>query len=62
MAEAQRPVLLYSGGKDSTVLAHIARKAFYPARTPLPLLHIDSTWEFRDVVAFRDRFANENNF
>ena len=54
VAEAERPVLLFSGGKDSTVLAHLALKAFYPARPPLPLLHVDSTWEFREVVELQN--------
>ena len=62
VAEARNPVVLFSGGKDSTVLAHLALRAFYPAPPPMPLLHVDSTWEFRDVVAFRDRFAHENGF
>lgn len=62
VAEADNPVLLFSGGKDSTVLAHLALKAFHPASPPLPLLHVDSTWEFADVLAFRDRFADENGF
>ncbi|MEO1965045.1 sulfate adenylyltransferase subunit CysD [Hyphomonas sp.] len=62
VAEAEHPVLLFSGGKDSTVLAHIALRAFYPSSPPLPLLHIDSTWEFRDVIDFRNRFAFENGF
>ncbi|HEY6894922.1 MAG TPA: sulfate adenylyltransferase subunit CysD [Rhodanobacteraceae bacterium] len=62
VAESSRPVLLFSGGKDSTVLAHLARRAFYPARPPLPLLHIDSTWEFRDLLAFRNRCADELGF
>lgn len=62
VAESSRPVLLFSGGKDSTVLAHLARRAFYPARPPLPLLHIDSTWEFRDLLAFRDRCADALGF
>lgn len=62
VAEAERPVLLFSGGKDSTVLAHLALKAFYPARPPLPLLHVDSTWEFREVVEFRDQFAKRHGF
>jgi sulfate adenylyltransferase subunit 2 len=57
VAEAERPVIMFSAGKDSTVLAPVARKAFHPAPPPLPLLHIDSTWEFRDVLAFRDDFA-----
>lgn len=62
VAEATNPVLLFSGGKDSTVLAHLAMKAFYPARPPLPLLHVDSTWEFNDVILFRDRFARDYGF
>ena len=53
-AQAARPVLLYSIGKDSSVLLHLARKAFYPARPPFPLLHVDTTWKFRDMIAFRD--------
>ena len=53
-AQAARPVLLYSIGKDSSVLLHLARKAFYPARLPFPLLHIDTKWKFRDMIAFRD--------
>ncbi len=62
VAEARNPVILFSGGKDSTVLAHLAVRAFHPGRCPAPLLHIDSTWEFRDVLAFRDRFAKEHGF
>ena len=57
VAEAANPVLLFSAGKDSTVLAHLACRAFHPAPPPLPLLHIDSTWEFRSLLDFRDRFA-----
>lgn len=53
-AQAVRPVLLYSIGKDSSVLLHLARKAFYPAQPPFPLLHIDTTWKFRAMIAFRD--------
>jgi len=53
-AQSARPVLLYSIGKDSSVLLHLARKAFYPARPPLPLLHIDTKWKFRDMITFRD--------
>ena len=53
-AQAARPVLLYSIGKDSSVLLHLARKAFYPAKPPFPLLHIDTTWKFRAMIAFRD--------
>ena len=58
-AQFRRPVLLYSIGKDSTVLLHLARKAFYPANPPFPLLHIDTTWKFRDMIAFRNRTARE---
>ena len=53
-AQAARPVLLYSIGKDSSVLLHLARKAFYPAKPPFPLLHIDTTWKFSAMIAFRD--------
>jgi sulfate adenylyltransferase subunit 2 len=53
-AQASRPVLLYSIGKDSSVLLHLARKAFHPAKLPFPLLHIDTTWKFRAMIAFRD--------
>lgn len=56
-AQFRRPVLLYSIGKDSTVLLHLARKAFYPQKPPFPLLHIDTTWKFRDMIAFRDKAA-----
>jgi sulfate adenylyltransferase subunit 2 len=58
-AQFRKPVLLYSIGKDSTVLLHLARKAFYPAKLPFPLLHVDTTWKFRDMIAFRDRTARE---
>jgi sulfate adenylyltransferase subunit 2 len=54
-AQAVRPVLLYSIGKDSAVLLHLARKAFYPAKPPFPLLHIDTTWKFRAMITFRDQ-------
>jgi len=57
VAEAERPVMLYSIGKDSTVMLHLAHKAFYPAPPPFPLLHIDSTWEFREMYALRERIA-----
>jgi len=53
-AEFSNPVMLYSVGKDSSVLLHLLRKAFYPARPPIPLLHIDTTWKFREMIAFRD--------
>ena len=55
----ERPVLLYSIGKDSSVLLHLARKAFFPGPLPFPLLHVDTTWKFRDMIAFRDRKAAE---
>ena len=58
-AEATRPVLLYSIGKDSAVLLHLALKAFYPAKPPFPLLHVDTTWKFRDMIAFRDQRAKD---
>ncbi len=58
-AQFRKPVLLYSIGKDSTVLLHLARKAFFPQKPPFPLLHIDTTWKFRDMIAFRDRTARE---
>jgi sulfate adenylyltransferase subunit 2 len=53
-AEFRRPVMLYSIGKDSSVMLHIALKAFYPAKPPFPLLHVDTRWKFRDMIAFRD--------
>ena len=59
--EFERPVLLYSIGKDSSVLLHLARKAFYPGKLPFPMLHVDTTWKFRDMIAFRDRVAREQN-
>lgn len=62
VAEARNPVMLFSAGKDSTVLARLAVKAFYPSKPPFPLLHIDSTWEFRELLRFRDRFAAEHGF
>ncbi|CAB4913341.1 unannotated protein [freshwater metagenome] len=55
----QRPVLLYSIGKDSSVLLHLARKAFYPAPIPMPVMHIDTTWKFKEMIEFRDRVAVE---
>jgi sulfate adenylyltransferase subunit 2 len=59
-AEFEKPVMLYSIGKDSSVLVRLAMKAFAPAPLPFPLLHIDTTWKFRDMIAFRDRFCREN--
>jgi sulfate adenylyltransferase subunit 2 len=59
VAESEKPVLLYSIGKDSSVLLHLVLKAFYPAKPPFPLLHIDTTWKFRDMIEFRDRRVRE---
>src|SRR6201990_969209 len=56
-AEFTRPVMLYSIGKDSSVMLHLAIKAFYPARLPFPLLHVDTTWKFREMISFRDATA-----
>ncbi|TGY90290.1 sulfate adenylyltransferase subunit CysD [Marinicauda algicola] len=58
-AEFQRPVMLYSIGKDSAVMLHLALKAFYPSRPPFPLQHVDTTWKFRDMIAYRDALAKE---
>ena len=58
-AEADNPVLLYSIGKDSAALVHLCRKAFYPGAVPFPLLHVDTTWKFRDMIRFRDRVTAE---
>jgi len=60
-AEFEKPVMLYSIGKDSSVLVRLAIKAFHPAPVPFPLLHVDTTWKFRDMIAFRDKFCRENN-
>jgi sulfate adenylyltransferase subunit 2 len=62
VAEARNPVMLFSAGKDSTVMAHLALRAFYPSKPPFPLLHVDSTWEFRSLIEFRDDFAAEHGF
>jgi sulfate adenylyltransferase subunit 2 len=59
VAEVERPVMLYSIGKDSAVMLHLAKKAFYPSRPPFPLMHVDTTWKFRDMYALRDRAARE---
>ena len=59
VAETDNPVLMYSMGKDSAVMLHIARKAFYPAPLPFPLLHVDTTWKFREMYAMRDQVAGE---
>ena len=60
VAEAEHPVMLYSVGKDSAVMLHLARKAFFPAPPPFPLLHVDTTWKFRDMYALRDKMAAES--
>jgi sulfate adenylyltransferase subunit 2 len=60
-AEFEKPVMLYSIGKDSSVLVRLAIKAFHPARVPFPLMHIDTTWKFREMISFRDRFCAESN-
>ena len=57
VAESKKPVMLYSIGKDSSVMLHLAIKAFYPAKLPFPLLHVDTTWKFREMIAFRDDTA-----
>jgi sulfate adenylyltransferase subunit 2 len=59
VAECERPVMLYSIGKDSSVMLHLAMKAFYPAKPPFPLLHVDTTWKFREMIAFRDQTAGK---
>ena len=56
-ANFEKPVMLYSIGKDSSVLLHLAMKAFYPAKPPFPFLHVDTTWKFREMIAFRDETA-----
>ena len=58
-AQFEKPVMLYSVGKDSSVLLHLAMKAFHPSKPPFPLLHVDTTWKFREMIAFRDRMAQE---
>ena len=60
-AEFDNPVMLYSVGKDSSVLLHLARKAFAPGKIPFPLLHVDTTWKFREMIEFRDRMAREHD-
>ena len=60
VAECEHPVMLYSIGKDSAVMLHLAMKAFYPARPPFPLMHIDTTWKFREMIRFRDETVRQN--
>ena len=62
VAEFENPVMLYSVGKDSAVMLHLARKAFYPSKPPFPLLHVDTTWKFKEMITFRDRVAKEHGF
>ncbi|GAA4875147.1 sulfate adenylyltransferase subunit CysD [Ferrimonas pelagia] len=61
-AEFDNPVMLYSIGKDSSVLLHLARKAFYPGKIPFPLLHVDTNWKFKEMISFRDRVAKQYGF
>ncbi len=58
-AECEKPVMLYSIGKDSSVMLHLALKAFYPEKPPFPFLHVNTTWKFQEMIAFRDRIAKE---
>ena len=58
-AEAEKPVMLYSVGKDSAVMLHLAQKAFYPSKPPFPLMHVDTTWKFGEMIAFRDEMAKK---
>ena len=60
VSEAERPVMLYSVGKDSAVMLHLAKQAFYPSRPPFPLLHVDTTWKFKSMYELRDRVARES--
>ena len=60
--EFEKPVMLYSIGKDSSVLLHLARKAFYPGKIPFPLLHVDTNWKFKEMIAFRDQCAKKYGF
>src|SRR6476646_6034060 len=59
VAESERPVMLYSIGKDSSVMLHLAMKAFHPSKPPFPLLHVDTTWKFREMIAFRDTMTRK---
>ena len=60
VAECEHPVMLYSIGKDSAVMLHLAKKAFFPSKLPFPLLHVDTTWKFRDMIAFRDQVVTQD--
>src|SRR5438552_14024229 len=59
VAEAEKPVMLYSIGKDSSVMLHLAMKAFHPSKPPFPLLHVDTTWKFREMITFRDTMTRK---
>ncbi len=61
-AEFENPVMLYSIGKDSSVMVRLAEKAFYPGKVPFPLMHIDSKWKFREMIEFRDNYAKEKGW
>ncbi len=61
-AEFDKPVMLYSVGKDSSVLLHLARKAFFPGKIPFPLMHVDTNWKFKEMIEFRDRMAEQHGF
>ena len=61
-AEFDNPVMLYSVGKDSSVLLHLARKAFYPGKIPFPLMHVDTNWKFKEMISFRDKLAEKYDF
>ena len=59
VAECEKPVMLYSIGKDSSVMLHLALKAFYPEKPPFPFLHVDTTWKFHEMIEFRDKIAKK---
>ena len=61
-AEFENPVMLYSIGKDSAVMLHLAKKAFYPSKIPFPLMHVDTTWKFREMIEFREKMRKEYDF
>ena len=61
-AEFENPVMLYSIGKDSSVMARLAEKAFAPGKVPFPLMHIDSKWKFREMIEFRNNYVKEKNY
>ena len=62
VAEFDNPVMLYSIGKDSSVMVHLALKAFHPAKPPFPLLHVDTTWKFKEMISFRDKMMGDLGF